>query len=65
LHEVWGFEKAAAVPLGVSLCPERDTIGGMTQPATITTPDGRSLDVWFAVTVACRSSMPSRRSSTS
>ncbi len=48
-----GYEKEAAVPLGVSLCPANAIMGAMTAIPTsptrlITTPDGRSLDVWLA-----------------
>jgi pimeloyl-ACP methyl ester carboxylesterase len=48
-----GYEKEAAVPLGVSLCPETGIIGAMpdlpTSPSRqVATPDGRSLDVWLA-----------------
>jgi len=48
-----GYEKEAAVPLGVSLCPETGIIDAVTElPSSpsrqIRTTDGRSLDAWLA-----------------
>lgn len=48
-----GYEKEAAVPLGVSLCPETGIIDAVTESPTgpsgqVGTPDRWSLDVWLA-----------------